>query len=156
MIDSHFFPLFFSDLQTVQAFLPWMLENNYGYIVSIASVMAFGGAVGLTDYCASKAAAVSFAETLRLELKAANKNGITVTCVCPYHMSTGMFAGVKTMLPFLLRTLKPEEVAERTLHGVADRQFLVVIPRIFYLLLLLKRCALMCQCSTNSQGHQSQ
>lgn len=133
-----------------------MLENNYGYIVSIASVTAFGGAVGLTDYCASKAAAFSFAETLRLELKAANKNGITVTCVCPYHISTGMFAGVKTMLPFLLHTLKPEEVAERTLHGVADRQFLVVIPRIFYLLMLLKRYALMCQCSTNSQGHQSQ
>ena len=121
-----------------------MLENNYGYIVSISSVMAYSGVAGLTDYCASKAAASTFAEALRHELKAANKNGITVTCVCPYHMSTGMFAGVKTFFPSLLRTMKPEEVAERTLRGVADRQFLVVIPRIFYLLLMLKRCVLMC------------
>ena len=92
-------PLFSSDLQTVRAFLPWMLENNYGYIVSISSVMAFSGVAGLTDYCASKAAAFTFAEALRHELKAANKNGITVTCVCPYHMSTGMFAGVNSMSP---------------------------------------------------------
>ena len=112
--------------------------------------MAFAGVAGLTDYCASKAAAFTFAEALRHELKAANKNGITVTCVCPYHMSTGMFAGVKTLFPSLLRTMKPEEVAERTLRGVADRQFLVMIPRILYLLVMLKRCVLMCHYSTNS------
>ena len=119
-----------------------MMENNYGYIVSISSVVAFGGVPGLTDYSSSKAAALSFAETLRHELKTAKKSGITVTCVCPYHMSTGMFAGVKVKFPSILRTLKPEEVAERTLWAVIDRQFLVVLPKIFYLLIFLKRYAL--------------
>ena len=119
-----------------------MMENNYGYIVSISSVVAFGGVPGLTDYSSSKAAALSFAETLRHELKTAKKSGITVTCVCPYHMSTGMLPGVKANFPSILRTLKPEEVAERTLWAVIDRQFLVVLPKIFYLLIFLKRYAL--------------
>ena len=115
-----------------------MMENNYGYIVSISSVIAFGGVPGLSDYSSSKAAALTFTESLRYELKAAKKNGISVTCVCPYHMSTGMFAGVKSNFPSILRTLKPEEVAERTLWAVVDRQFLVVLPKIFYLVIALK------------------
>ena len=115
-----------------------MMENNYGYIVSISSVVAFGGVPGLTDYSSSKAASLSFTETLRYELKAAKKNGITVTCVCPSHMSTKMFAGVKQNFPSILRTLKPEEVAEHTLWAVIDQQFLVVLPKIFYLFIVLK------------------
>ena len=70
-----------------------MIENDYGYIVSIASVVAFGGLSGLTEYSASKSAAFTFAEALRHELRAAKKTGITVTCVCPYHIRTGMFKG---------------------------------------------------------------
>jgi len=115
-----------------------MMENNYGHIVSISSIVAFVGVPGLTDYSSSKAASLSFAETLRHELKAAKKNRITVTCVCPYHMSTGMLPGVKANFPSILPTLKPEEVAERTLWAVIDRQFLVVLPKIFYLLIFLK------------------
>jgi len=115
-----------------------MMENNYGYIVSISSILAFGGVPGLTDYSSSKAAALSFTEALRYELKAAKKNGITVTCVCPSHMSTRMFVGVKQNFPSILRTLKPEEVAERTLWAVVDQQFLVVLPKILYLFIVLK------------------
>ena len=85
-------PLSFS-LQTVKAFLPWMLDNNYGYIVSIASVMAFQGVPKLSDYSASKAAALSFAESLRYELRQEKKTGITVTCICPYHIRTELFKG---------------------------------------------------------------
>ena len=80
-------------LQVVKAFLPWMIKNDYGYIVSLASIMAFAGTPGLTDYAASKSAAYIFADALRSELRAANKMGITVTCVCPFHIKTGMFKG---------------------------------------------------------------
>ena len=70
-----------------------MLENNYGYIVAIASVLSFQGVPKLSDYCASKAATLSFMETLRYELRQAMKTGITVTAICPYHIRTELFKG---------------------------------------------------------------
>ena len=116
-----------------------MMENNYGYIVQICSVCAFVTGAGLTDYCASKSAAVTFAETLRTELIAANKCGIGVTCVCPSHISnTGMFASVRPKLSWIFPSLRAEDVAKRTVRAVQEKQFLVAIPKNFYLFLFLK------------------
>ena len=70
-----------------------MLERNRGHVVSIASVMAFQGVPRLSDYSASKAAALSFAESLRYELKRERKDGISVTAICPYHITTELFKG---------------------------------------------------------------
>ena len=70
-----------------------MMEKNHGYIVSIASVLSFQGLPKLSDYAASKAAALSFMESLRYELKMANKTGITLTTICPYHIRTELFKG---------------------------------------------------------------
>lgn len=120
----------------VKAFLPWMIKNDYGYIISLASIMAFAGTPGLTDYAASKSAAYIFADALRSELRAANKMGITVTCVCPFHIKTGMFKGV--VFPTVCRSLEPEEVVERTVRAMAEKQFLVILPRTFYFALFLK------------------
>ena len=125
--------------QTVKAFLPWMMENDYGYIVQICSICGFVPGSGLTDYCASKSAAVAFAETLRTELIAANKSGISVTCVCPSHIwNTAMFASVKPKLTWIMPSLRAVDVAERTVRAVQEKQFLVAIPRTFYLFLFLK------------------
>jgi len=63
-----------------KAFLPKMVELNSGHIVTIASVCGLPGAgpAGLSEYSASKAAAITFAETIRRELsiekKIRNKN----------------------------------------------------------------------------------
>lgn len=117
-----------------------MLENNYGYVVQVSSILAYSGIPRLSSYCASKAAALSFAESLREELRAQRKTGVTVTCVCPFHIDTSMFAGVTT--PSLFPTLKAEEVAERTLQAMKQRQFIVAIPRSMYFLLFIKRYVL--------------
>ena len=125
-------------LQTAKAFLPWMIQNNYGYIISIASVLAFGGLRGVSDYSASKAAVVNFTESLRYELIASKKNGITVSCICPYHMNTGMFEGVKTRFPRILSALEPSMVAERTVRAVVAKETLVIIPSYFRIIFILK------------------
>src|SRR5581483_8701264 len=91
---------------TTRAFLPAMLARDSGHVVTIAS------AARLVDYCASKHAAVGFDESLRLELKRHAKH-IQTTVVCPFYISTGMFAGVKTRLPRLLPIMDPDDVAER-------------------------------------------
>lgn len=53
----------------MKAFLPEMLEENKGHIVSIASLAGHAGIYKLVDYCASKFAAVGFDEALRMELE---------------------------------------------------------------------------------------
>ena len=45
---------------TAKAFLPAMVERNHGHIVTIASSAGLVGVSKLTDYCASKWAAVGF------------------------------------------------------------------------------------------------
>lgn len=62
--------------------------------------------LSLQDYCASKFGAIGFHESLSHELKAAEKDGIKMTLVCPFLVDTGMFKGCKIryayayMLPF--------------------------------------------------------
>ena len=116
-----------------------MKENNYGNIVSIASVLAFGSVAGVGDYAASKAAALSFAESLHFELLVSSSAGVKVTCVCPYLMDTGMFAGVRTRLPFLFGPVKSSVVADHTISAVSCGKFLVILPRWFHFLVFLSR-----------------
>lgn len=52
----------------------------------------------LQDYCASKFGAIGFHESLSHELKAAEKDGINMTLVCPYLVDTGMFKGCRIRL----------------------------------------------------------
>jgi short-subunit dehydrogenase len=80
-------------VQTVKAFLPAMLARNSGHVVTVASSAGHFAVTGLTDYCASKFAAVGFDESLRTELWADKKTGIKTTVVCPYLVDTGMFDG---------------------------------------------------------------
>lgn len=52
--------------------------------------------VYLTDYCASKFAAVGFAESIALEMLAIGCDGVKTTIVCPFFINTGMFDGANT------------------------------------------------------------
>ena len=133
-----FFISYLTSTQTVKAFLPWMLENNYGYVVNISSVLAFGGFPKLSDYGASKAAVLSFSESLRHELKQKKMTGVTVTCVCPYLIDTEMVRGVTSNFPSFFAPLKVEFVADRILQGLKDKQFVVAIPRSAYAQVCLK------------------
>jgi all-trans-retinol dehydrogenase (NAD+) len=81
---------------TTRAFLPSMVGRNTGHVVTIASAGGLVGAPRLTDYCASKFAAVGFDEALRLEMQHLGYR-IRTTVVCPFYVDTGMFAGVKTL-----------------------------------------------------------
>ncbi|XP_031666346.1 epidermal retinol dehydrogenase 2-like [Oncorhynchus kisutch] len=78
---------------TYKAFLPAMTVNNHDHLVSVASTAGLIGVNGLADYCASKFAAIGFAESVALELLATGKDGVKTTIVCPHFMNTGMFDG---------------------------------------------------------------
>uniref|UniRef100_A0A1A9ZPW5 Uncharacterized protein n=1 Tax=Glossina pallidipes TaxID=7398 RepID=A0A1A9ZPW5_GLOPL len=111
---------------TTKAFLPKMIENENGHIVTIASMAGHVGINKLVDYSASKFAAVGFDEALRLELEVLGHNNIKTTCICPFFIQqTGMFDNV---LARWVSTLNPNEVADRIIIAIKRNEKLAIIP----------------------------
>nr|XP_022916264.1 estradiol 17-beta-dehydrogenase 11-like [Onthophagus taurus]XP_022916265.1 estradiol 17-beta-dehydrogenase 11-like [Onthophagus taurus] len=118
-----------SHFWTTKAFLPKMIQNQHGHIVTIASMAGHTGTKKLVDYCSSKFAAVGFDEALRVELEALGIKGVKTTVVCPYFIqSTGMFNDVKARF---VSKLQLTHVAERVVKGILREDIYVFIPSIF-------------------------
>jgi 3-oxoacyl-[acyl-carrier protein] reductase len=101
-----------STFNTTQAFLPGMIERNYGKIVNVSSVTGpLVANPGESPYCAAKAAIVGFTRALALEV---GKQNITVNAVAPGWIKTGasteseLAGGLNTGMG---RPGTPEEVA---------------------------------------------
>jgi 3-oxoacyl-[acyl-carrier protein] reductase len=77
-----------------------MLLGGEGRIINISSIIASTGFSGLSVYAASKAGLIGFSKSLSREL---GKAGITVNCVAPGYMETGMTSGIA---PAKLDTIK--------------------------------------------------
>ncbi len=116
---------------TVKSFLPPMLEQNSGHIVTIASAGALIGTAGLSDYSASKFAAFGFDESLRFEFQR-NGNKIDTTVVCPYYINTGMFEGVKTRFSFLLPILDETKTAKKIVRAIRKKKPRLIMPWFVY------------------------
>ena len=67
-----------------------MMEKNRGHLVSIASLAGRSGIHFLTDYCASKFAAVGFCEALTSELRYLGVTGVKITSIQPFFINTGL------------------------------------------------------------------
>lgn len=117
---------------TSKAFLPAMMASNHGHMVSIASSAGLIGVNGLADYCASKFAAVGFAESIALEMLALGKNGVKTTIVCPYFINTGMFDGCSSKWPRLLPILEPDYAAKKIMDAILKEQAYLIMPRALY------------------------
>ncbi len=121
---------------TVQSFLPTMLEQNKGHVVTIASSAGLVGTSKLVDYCSSKFAAVGFDEALRAELRGMNSK-VRTTVICPYVANTGMFEGVKKRF-FLLPVLKQEKVVHKIIKSIQKNRRRLLTPRFIYAALICK------------------
>jgi len=122
---------------TTRAFLPAMIDQGRGHLVTVASAAGLSGTSRLTDYCASKFAAVGFDESLRLELKRLG-HPIRTTVVCPYYIDTGMFRGVKTRFSWLLPILDPAYVTFRILDAIEKDRARLIMPRFVVSVLMIK------------------
>jgi all-trans-retinol dehydrogenase (NAD+) len=110
-----------------RAFLPAMVEQGSGHIVTVASAAGLIGTPRQTDYAASKHAAVGFTEALRFELKRSTP-GVRVTVVCPFYTDTGMFEGVKTRFPLLLPILRTDDVVKAIINAIEMNKAKVLMP----------------------------
>lgn len=86
-------------LHTFQPFLPAMRTARKGRLVGIASVAGFRGLPGAGAYSASKAAAITYLESLRVELYG---TGVEVITICPGYVATPMTAANPYHMPFLI------------------------------------------------------
>ena len=125
---------------TVKAFLPEMLRQNDGHIVTIASAAGLFGSPRMVDYCASKHAAVGLNEALRMELKRAGKTGVATTLMCPAHIKTELFKGYSIPYPWnvFMPSLEPQDVAARVVGAVEHRDAMVCLPFAVNLAIALK------------------
>ncbi|XP_057378300.1 epidermal retinol dehydrogenase 2-like [Daphnia carinata] len=120
---------------TVKSFLPDMIMQDQGHIVTIASLAGFSGCNRMVDYCASKFAAVGFDESLRTELAVDGRKGVKTTVVCPFFVKTPLFAGIKSKV---LPVLEPETVANETITAILTEEPMCLIPSRLSILIALK------------------
>lgn len=105
---------------TSSAVINHMLEQKYGRIINISSIIGQAGGFGQTNYSASKAGLLGFTKSLALETA---KNGITVNAVCPGFIETEMVAAMPDNVKEAIvakvpmqRLGKTSEVAEAVLY----------------------------------------
>ena len=83
---------------TFHPFIAGMKARGRGTLVGIASVAGIRGLPGSEAYCASKAAAIVYCESLRVEMA---KHGIKVVTISPGFIRTSMTANNPYRMPFL-------------------------------------------------------
>ncbi len=105
----------------VRACLPHLVRDRAGRVVNIASTEGLGATPFISPYTASKHGVVGLTRSLACEL---GPRGVTVNCVCPGPISTGMTALIpedakerfaRRRVP-LRRYGDPEEVAHMVLN----------------------------------------
>lgn len=109
-------------VKTFQPFLAAMRAAGRGALVGIASVAGYRGLPGAAAYCASKAAAISYLESLRIELA---PTGIKVITICPGYIATPMTAQNPYPMPFLLSA---DAAARKIAALIASGRGFAVIP----------------------------
>lgn len=109
-------------VKTFQPFVAAMRVSGKGTLVGVSSVAGFRGLPGASAYSASKAAAISYLESLRVELRA---SGVKVVTICPGYIKTPMTKVNPYPMPFILES---DEAARRIALAIKRQTAFAVIP----------------------------
>jgi short-subunit dehydrogenase len=109
-------------VHTFQPFIGAMRGARRGALAGIASVAGFRGLPGSGAYSASKAAAIQYLESLRVELSG---SGVAVITICPGYIATPMTAHNPYRMPFLMQ---PDVAARKIARAIAARKRFHVLP----------------------------
>lgn len=91
-------------------------------LVGIASVAGFRGLPGASAYSASKAAAISYLESLRVELYGSS---VRVVTICPGYIKTPMTDSNPYAMPFILEA---DDAAKRMVRAIEQGASFTVLP----------------------------
>ena len=109
-------------VHTFQPFLSAFVAGKRGKLVGVASVAGFRGLPGSGAYSASKAAAISYLESLRVELRG---SGVEVITLCPGYVATPMNEKNPYPMPFLLSA---DEAARLMVRAISRGRRFYVFP----------------------------
>jgi short-subunit dehydrogenase len=107
---------------TFHPFIAPMTQRGSGRLVGIASVAGIRGLPGHGAYCASKAAVISYCESLRGELRA---SGVRVVTILPGYIDTPLTRSNRYSMPFLMQ---PHDFADRAFRAIEAGASYRVIP----------------------------
>jgi short-subunit dehydrogenase len=107
---------------TFHPFVNAMTKRGTGALVGIGSVAGIRGLPGHGAYCASKAAVISYCESLRGELRA---SGLKVVTISPGYIDTPLTQKNRYAMPFLMQ---PENFADKAFNAIAAGTSYQVIP----------------------------
>ena len=107
---------------TFQPFVSAMRERRSGTLVGIGSVAGIRGLPGHGAYASSKAAVISYCESLRGELR---PSGVRVVTVCPGYVDTPLTRGNRYGMPFLMSA---DAFADRAFDAIVAGRSYRVIP----------------------------
>ena len=107
---------------TFQPFVAAMCQRRSGALVGIASVAGIRGLPGHGAYCASKAAVISYCESLRGECR---PFGVKVVTIAPGYIDTPLTQRNRYNMPF---KLSPDEFARRAFNSIQAGHSFRVIP----------------------------
>ncbi|XP_017763388.1 PREDICTED: short-chain dehydrogenase/reductase family 16C member 6 isoform X1 [Eufriesea mexicana] len=128
---------------TVQAFLPSMIQKNYGHIVALSSMTGIIGVANLVPYCASKFAVRGFMEALNEELRILNKektSNINFTTIYPYVVNTGLCKNPKFRFPDHLGMVSPKEAVAKIVQAQRRNDKEISIPTYWFHINKIIRC----------------
>ena len=107
---------------TFHPFMRAMAARGSGALVGIGSVAGIRGLPGHGAYCASKAAVISYCESLRGELR---PSGVQVVTICPGYIATPLTSSNRYSMPFLMQ---PADFADRAFQAIEVGASYRVIP----------------------------
>ncbi|XP_011496077.1 PREDICTED: estradiol 17-beta-dehydrogenase 11-like [Ceratosolen solmsi marchali] len=108
-----------SQFWTIQAFLPSMLRNKKGHIVSINNMCEFNGLTNNVAYCSSKFAVRGLMESLCEELRLTTENSkINFTTVYPLYLDTDFHYNPKFRFPYLSGVASPTYTAKKIIRAI--------------------------------------
>ena len=107
---------------TFQPFVGPMSGRGSGTLVGIASVNGIRGLPGHGAYCSSKAAVISYCESLRGELRA---SGVKVVTLLPGYIDTALTRDNRYSMPFLMPV---DRFADKAFGAIAAGASYRVIP----------------------------
>jgi short-subunit dehydrogenase len=109
-------------VHTFQPFIAAMKQQGKGSLAGIASVAGLRGLPGAAAYSASKAAAISYLESLRVELAS---SGISVTTICPGYIKTPMTDVNPYPMPFMMDV---DTAARKMARAIEKKRRYVILP----------------------------
>lgn len=118
---------------TFATVIPAMIARKSGHLVATVSMSSYRGLPGMAGYCASKAAAATMMDSLRVDLK---PYGICCTTLNPGWIRTGVLHTISAAKPGVTEL---PVAARKLVRGIIRRQPYVCFPLWLRSLFILNR-----------------